>query len=71
MVKKYVVGFWYTVYGSAIVEADNPSQAEQTLRCDLNDNGIEGTEHITFDRDIGTQDAKALPETKATEEPKF
>ena len=63
MVKKYVVGFWYTVYGSAIVEAENPDQAEETLQCDLNDKGIESIEHITYDRDIGTQDAKPLPGT--------
>ncbi len=63
MVKKYVVSFWYTVYGSSIVEAESPEQAEQTLWCDLDANGIEGTEHVPIDREIGTQDAKELPGT--------
>lgn len=58
--KKYKVGFWYTVYGSTEVEAVNYVEAEEKVREALQNEGIEELEYRQNDRDYGAQDAEEI-----------
>jgi hypothetical protein len=57
--KIFRVGFWYTIYGTALhVEAGSKEEAEERLKEELAENGIDEIEYLTSDRDYGTQDAE-------------
>lgn len=56
--KTFRVGFYYTEYGSAYVEAQTAEQAEQKLQDELGENGIDNIEYTFNDRDYMAQDAE-------------
>lgn len=58
--KTYKVGFWYTEYGTTIVEARNAKEAEDTLKKWLDESSLENLKYNCTDRDIGTQDAEEV-----------
>ncbi len=58
--KKYRVGFWYTVYGVTQVKAENEEQAEKNLKLHLDTEGLEGLDYDTTDRDFEAQDAEVF-----------
>jgi hypothetical protein len=61
--KKYNVGFWYTVYGSMKMEADSPEEAEEKVEETLSSNGLDELDYRENDRDYGAQDAELVEET--------
>ena len=58
MSKQYRVGFWYTEYGTMVVEADSPEEAEKWVYDELQQNGLDETTYKCNDRDYGTADVE-------------
>lgn len=65
--KKYKVGFWYTEYGTVIVEAETPEEAEQKVQNTLEEFGADELKDYRVyesckinDRDYGSQDAEEV-----------
>lgn len=52
--KKFKVPFWYTEYGTMIVEAESAKEAEEKMVETLDSNGLEDLDYKCHDRDYGT-----------------
>jgi hypothetical protein len=60
-VKEFLVGFWYTEYGSKVVKAETPEIAEQIVHDMLAEYGTEAMgDYNCNDRDYGAQDAEEI-----------
>ena len=58
--KKFRVSFWYSTYGTTFVEANTPQEAEQNLKQQLCNQGLEGLDYRQNDQDYGSQDAEEV-----------
>ncbi len=58
--KKYKVAYWYTLYGSSVVEARSPQEAEAKFKRQLDIEGIHKLQNNFSDREFGTQDAEEI-----------
>lgn len=58
--KTYKTLFWYTIYGSSLVEAESKKEAEKKLYKMLDEEGIEFLSFDCHDRDFNTQEAEEI-----------
>ena len=58
--KEFRVSFWYSTYGNTIVEANTAKEAEQKLKEQLGNQGLEGLDYRQNDQDYGSQDAQEI-----------
>jgi len=66
--KKYQVGFWYTEYGTAFIEAKSKKEAEAKVYDTLQDDGTEELKWRCNDRDYGTCDAEEVDKKQAPDQ---
>ena len=60
MVKKFRVGFWYTVYGTTEVKAETTIEAENKITIQLSKTGLKNLKYNQHDQDYGSQDGEEI-----------
>lgn len=59
-VKSYKVGFWYTEYGTATVEAQSEDEAREIVQEELSDNGLDQLNYKQNDREYNAEDVEEI-----------